>query len=434
MASPRLYFITIEDCIKSALTDLHETNSVLHERAMSWALRGVNELKFSVLKDLKRVFLEVDSATKSALLPNDFVQYTKVGLRTDSNEFVPLAFNPSIIINPTIPVCHCDECGCTDEVCYALGESNLTTTTETVTINGNDYDKTITICTKENGDIIKKTCQPTVNNPKKLCDYQIVFENQEGNPLIPLNMAWSDFKFYRNGIEYYVGDVPDKATLIAIMTANGFTEDGLTLEWNIEQTNNQWTSATYYDSNHLFTTATFVATSCTTPTPEIETVCYEEFICHAEVEECGCVTLTDTQIDMIANCCSFFCAATERQRKNKDFGQSLAQPKGYFGEFNLNAYEGVIQLNLEYQYDTVFLEYYTCNNVDSKDYQIPAQAEEALVAYIKFRYKFNKSNVSMGEKVMAQKDWLNQKRLLKQLLNPIRMAEILESMRVFPRP
>lgn len=431
-------FISIEDCIKSFMGSTYAQDISGYQRCMMWMMEFNDEMNYDVFKNFKGKFLDVDSATQTAKLPDDYVQYVSMGLVTSNNEFVPLVYNPAIVINPEIPTCdtpndHCD-CGCNEEVCYAFGESNVVTTFTDIVLNGTTYQDSVSICAQNNGDVIRKTCVHTISNPQKKCNYEITFLNVDGNPLIPLNLVWSNFNFIRNGVSYFVGDIPDKATLIAVMTANGFTEDGLTLEWNITQTTDQWTSATYYDSNNLFTTALFDQSGCATPTPIVEEVCYEEKICEMTVLPCGCVVPNDTSIDVLcgANSFMFGRAYTSRYRNNKNFGQTFKQPNGYFGEFKIDINAGIIKFNCDYQWDTVYMEYYSANLVDSKDYLIPRQARACAVAYMYFRSLQMKTNADKWEKQIASKTYYNEKRLLKQRLNPLNLDTFFQSIRYLP--
>jgi hypothetical protein len=437
MAERKKAFMKLEDCIKSAMIDLGENSTHLYQRFMAWAIRGVNELGYDVFRNFKRTYIGVDSATQTAALPDDFVQYVSLGLVTGNNEFVPLVYNPSIILNVVTPDCeevssHCD-CGCNDELCYAIGQSNVTTDTETVTINGTDYTKTTTVCTDSQGRVTRKICQPVVTNPTTLCDYDIDIDPD--TYLLPYTNAY----FTKNNGTSNVGDVADYLIVLKdVFEENGFTvTTGVTpssLSASITQTADIWTSFTATDSTGATFTVNFVQSNCTQPTPTVETYCYEETLCTVETLPCGCIVPTQTEIDVICNCCQFLIAATSRYRNNKDFGQTFNQPIGEFGEFNIDYYAGIIKFNTDYQYDTVYLEYYSANEVDSKDYLVPVQAEEAIAAYIKYKYKYNKNNVPMSEKMMLERQWYNEKKKLAMRLKPIRLDELMQVYRMNPAP
>lgn len=428
MSAPKSAFMKLQDGIKSFLGDTYANDISMYQHAMAWAIRFCNEMNFDVFKNLKRVFIGVDSDTQTAKLPDDFVQFTKLGLVTANDEFVPLAFNPSLVINPVTPNCdlvseHCD-CGCTDETCYAFGESNVVTTFTDVVINGVTYQNSESVCTQSNGDVVKRTCINTITNPQQTCTYTFTID------YTGLSYPLTNCYFVKNNVNSNVGDIASQAEFIAVFQANGFFVANPIL--SISNSTDVWDTFHYTENDGTVATAEAVQSACATPTPEVEEICYEEKICEVEVLPCGCIVPTDTAISVINNCCPFFCAVTMRQRKNKDFGQYLAQPKGFFGEFNIDVYEGVVKLNNEYQYDTIFLEYYSANEVDSKEYEIPVQAEEALVAYLYWKSLQRKRNADKWEKQMAAKTYYNEKRLLKQRLNPLRLQELMEVRRTLP--
>lgn len=728
---PRSAFITVEDCIKSYMGDTYANDISMYQHCMAWMIRFGNEIEYSVAAKFKRKFLPVDNSTQTALLPDDFVQYTQIGLRTQNNEFVPLILNTSLIVDYTEPDCdlideHCS-CGCEDENCYAFGESNAVTTFTDVVINGTTYQDSVTVCAQESGDVIKRTCVHTVTNAAPSCSYS--FDNDTIT-----NSPFTDVTIRKNGIDIFVGDIENNTAWIALWVANGFVSaDGL---FTKALTTDVWSYVTYIDVNgdtqlveitqadcqgiydqicNLDATATqqtlfygatiqyavnglltfplngvnfaysgvggsygtneqfaninavmqwlnslgqrgvytstghivyftyvstpgsekIIATCCTdtnnfcgtllfgltpvtpsgsytatayqfetsgftyplstasitiagvthttstmmnnltellawlnslgasgtftnsgtsiilkrfpvsfynfsgsqalfsqyntltrvngivynsgdcvfgtadwitamtglgfglfahdvnqpgtvtvnynsansnvyqsetgnffpdvggtpfsfsfsqytengiygivttlsvvgcfTVTPTVEELCYEEKICEVEVAECGCVTLTDTSLQVICNCSpAFALAVTSRIRNNKNFGQSLIPSNGFFGEFKVDTELGVIKLNDDFQYDTIFLEYYSANLINSKLSLLPVQAEEAAISWMYWKSIQRKQNASQTEKREAKKEYYNQKRLLKQLLNPLNLDTFLSTQRVLP--
>ncbi len=437
MSVPAAAFITLDSAIKKAMVAIGETTEAMYQRYMQWAMIAVDELNCDVFKNFQRTFLGVDGATQSAKLPDDYAQMVRIGLMTQNNEFVPLAYNPSLITTVEVPECdtiedHCD-CGCNDELCAAIGHSNISTTTEDVVINGTTYTKTISVCTSSDGKVIRKICQPTVTNPTQTCNYQITFSRTTseltGHP-------WSNFYLTKNNQQIFVGDVANSAALTTIMDANGFSlvSQGVSsIVYGITATPNVWTIATYNDTDGGSHRVEFAQSSCVTPTPTVETICYEEEVCDVEVLPCGCIKPTDLQIQVLFNTCPFLCAVTSRQRWNKDFGQTFAQPKGFFGEYAIDVYNGIVRFNWDFQYNSCFLEYYSMNVVDSKNYLIPAQALKAIIAHCHYMQHM-KPNTPEVIFRRYEKIYYNEKRKLKGRLHPLNLDEMMQAMRVFQRP
>jgi hypothetical protein len=101
---------------------------------MTLAQLAYQELEFDVLKKFTYRYLPVDSATKTVAIPDDMLQYTMIGFVNQVGEVIELSYDPKLVFRQEVlsPVCHCDECGCDDEVCETI--SNVTLTEETVTI------------------------------------------------------------------------------------------------------------------------------------------------------------------------------------------------------------------------------------------------------------------------------------------------------------
>lgn len=420
-------FITLEEIVKGALRDTGESNTSMYQKYVSWSMDCVNELGFDALGKFKRTFLGVDPATMTAKLPDDYVQYVAVGLRTQNKEFVPMVYNPSLIINPTTPTCdalsdHCD-CGCNDELCYAIGQSNVATESTTVTINGTNYTKTVSVCTSSSGEIMQKTCAPVITN----VDWSNYSWNLAGlsyAQIITVNLTING-----TATSYTSGSLANINAILDYMNSLGystFTLSGTTLSTT--------SSPTYVWRFIDPSPGSRKNVTQTDATPIVTEYCYEEKICDVEVLECGCIVPTQTTINTLTNCCSFVCAVTSRQLNNKDFGQTFAQPKGYFGEYKVDLYEGIIQVNTDFQYDTIYLEYYSANEVDSKYYLLPVQCKQPIIAWIYWQTLRRRKGVSPTDKKLAEKDYYNEKRKLKQRLHPLNMDELLQAMRVFQRP
>lgn len=132
-------FVTIDEIVKAALSDIYDDQQVHYERFEFLAIRGWRELNLFVIKSVKKVFLTVDPTTNTVSLPPDFIRYSFIGYINHCDERVPLDFNPDIANNLDKPSCDC-KCGCANPLCkeikYDLAE-------ETIIIGGNPYTKTV---------------------------------------------------------------------------------------------------------------------------------------------------------------------------------------------------------------------------------------------------------------------------------------------------
>lgn len=428
MANEKAQFVEVNLCVQTAMADLGENSMAMYPRYLSIAIRGVNELGFDVLKNVKRKLVGVDTTTKSALLPTDYVNYTRVGFINQGNEVQDLTVNPNLAFTVTEDNCkevsrHCD-CGCTDEAC-ALANA-VETTFENVTINGTVYQNSTSICTKSDGTIVQRKCIWSASNPTRECQYSM---DLGGFP----SAAYSNITITLNGQQVFIGYAANFAALKVIFESYGwtdFTYGGITF---LAQTPNVWGVVTF---DVLSEQTSFVLTpgafSCVNPTPTVTQYCYDAEICEAEVADCGCITITDTVVNTLQSWGVLSLEFISRYRKGLDWQQTFKQPLSYFGYFNIDIYSGVIQLDQTYPFDSVYLEYYSANEIDGGDYLIPVFAQEAVAAYIKYKATFNKNNISMQNKLLYRKDYYNQKNRLRNLLNPVRLKNIMDIFRSVP--
>jgi hypothetical protein len=419
-------FITAEQVVKNALINIDENSPHLYAKMFHYVTLGLRELEYDVIDSLKQTYLAVDATTQTAVLPDDYLQYVRVGVITTNNEIQDLAYNDNMVVGAIAqPECHC-ECGCTDQLCYALGESNLNTTTTDVVINGVTYQKTVTICANEDGSIVQKTCQPTITNPKQKCNYTFTIDYAS------LDYPLSNCYFTINGQEKFIGDIADSSTFLSVFTAEGFAHSSIIFTKN--NSTDVYTTFNYTDEAGNTGATECEQSACSIPTPIVETVCYTEKICDATVAECGCVTITDTVINVIQQWSTLFTEFIQRDLNALDWQKALKSPLSWFGYFNISKQKNLIQLDYTYPFDNVFLQYVSASKVDSSKYLIPIFAEQALTQYCKWMYKESKNNISMGEKERERRSFYNEKKKLHQRNHAFNIANYLDSKRNIVRP
>jgi hypothetical protein len=167
---------------------------------------------------------------------------------------------------------------------------------------------------------------------------------------------------------------------------------------------------------------------------EIQKKCTVENVCNIPIKECGCPELNDTIVNTLKSCGCLSNQTYERWIKGGEVGQRQALPNSRWGWYNVDMYNGVIQFNPSFSLDTIYLEYYSANEVDSKDYLLLRMAREALLAYIYMKSIMLKRNVPLYEKQLAQKNYVAEKKKLQQRLRPIRIADLLDIFRTRQKP
>jgi len=437
MANELKQFITLDSAIQLGMMISGESNNPnSYARFKYFALQAMNELTWDVLRNFKGVLVGVDQTTKTVKLPDDFVQWTRVGFIDQENEIQDLAYDPNLAFTPTIENCnevskHCS-CGCTDPVCAAV--SNAETTTEDVVINGTTYQKTTTVCVKSDGDVVKRICEPVVTNPEKECTYTLSADDFNS-----ITFPIKDAYFTINGAAVNIGYCLDADVFHDVMLARGFTYVvSFPHYYYIEDSSDVYTSITYTGTQagqegEIFILP-FEQSSCVQPTPTVETVCYDEFQCKVDVKDCGCIEVTQETVNTLASVGILVQEFLSRFLNASDWLQTFKQPPSYFGYFNINIYTGIMQLDPTFPFQSVYIQYYSSNEVDGGDYLIPAFAKDSIAWYCKWLYSESRNNVPNSTKDRNERKWLQKKRLLRERFNPIRLEQILPLMRMSPRP
>jgi len=127
-------YTSLDDIVKLYLIQVGAVNNARYNQYMTLAQLAYQELEFDVLKKFTYRYLPVDSATKTVAIPDDMLQYTMIGFVNQVGEVIELSYDPKLVFRQEVlsPVCHCDECGCTDEVCSTISNVVLSETVVTI--------------------------------------------------------------------------------------------------------------------------------------------------------------------------------------------------------------------------------------------------------------------------------------------------------------
>lgn len=104
----------------------------------------------------------------------------------------------------------------------------------------------------------------------------------------------------------------------------------------------------------------------------------------------------------------------------------------YYGEFKVDDASNLILLDNDYSYDHIILEYLSNPTADS-DLVIPIQAQEALIAFLRWMDIISmpaSRRVNMGEKQIRKREYYNQRRLAKARIRPFRLWDTNEVIRL----
>jgi hypothetical protein len=84
-------YISIDKCITAYLDESEQTD-YKYVKMWNLAIRGMQELGLDFFYQIKSVKLPVN-ANKTVNLPNDYLQYSKIGVLNGQGEIIPLAYN-----------------------------------------------------------------------------------------------------------------------------------------------------------------------------------------------------------------------------------------------------------------------------------------------------------------------------------------------------
>jgi hypothetical protein len=122
--------MTLDTVVKTCLMDKGETSTRFKQQYLNFAIQVFRRLNLAgMLPTTKTVLLDIDSNTNTALLPDDYIDYLKVGLCVGCSGkqiggFVNLTYNPDIcsgLQDATPNTCGCAETFITDANNVACG-------------------------------------------------------------------------------------------------------------------------------------------------------------------------------------------------------------------------------------------------------------------------------------------------------------------------
>jgi len=285
------------------------------------------------------------------------------------------------------------------------------------------YKNTTRICQDESGNIIQESCVYGFTPIMPNCNYYV---NMSG---VIFGGASANNKYTVNGVEYSMGVINNSGQLRSKMLTFGFVTDAsnpLTFRaygsfnvWNNFKVNN----VDYPPTNNYCLEGYEIVQKCTTTT-----------ICNIPKKECGCPELNDEIVNTLYTCGWINAQACQRYIRGGDMYMKQALYDSAWGWFNVDYYNGVIQLNDSFGLDTIYLEYYSANEIDDAEYLVPLLAQDALISYIDMMRTRSKVNIPLYEKQRSEKRYSVEKKKLSQRLTPLRIQELLDILRTRQKP
>ena len=100
-----------------------------------------------------------------------------------------------------------------------------------------------------------------------------------------------------------------------------------------------------------------------------------------------------------------------------------------YGFYKIDKEANQIVLSSDFSGTHIVIEYISDGSTEDGEYQIHVFAEEALRSYIWWKHLQRKRNVNANEKMMARKDWYNEKRISTARFSSFNKEEALQASR-----
>lgn len=217
------------------------------------------------------------------------------------------------------------------------------------------------------------------------------------------------------------------SSMQTIVTEDGIdfiTEDGkkiITEYSNSDVTPYENITTKIYDNGGYYLVKEFWVWNLKNNYPE--KITQKDFITDFDLSECGCIKNTEENISKIKeHCYSCYCSCYMPCKGSTD---AIGRYKIYEGS-------GVIQLDRNFDYDNVYLEYYGNLPKVNNEFIVPEILSESIIYYLVFKYKENRKNYSIGEKQLAKNDYIVKKRDALKIMSRISLSDIKDAARRLP--
>lgn len=95
-------YVPVDDVVNEFMIGIDDgdyIHGVSRGRVRNLAYHAVRDLQFDTLKNISKVILPIDENTQMCILPEDFVDYVRVGIMNAHGQFLPMSKNPNMNIN-----------------------------------------------------------------------------------------------------------------------------------------------------------------------------------------------------------------------------------------------------------------------------------------------------------------------------------------------
>jgi hypothetical protein len=177
--------ISIDDAVKSILQREGDTLGNNLMKYLSVAKDIYRDLNLQVIRETKRVWVEIDKKHNTLTYPDDFIFLSSISVEDECGILIPLVINTNLK-NDIIDIsqekdCHCD-CGCSSELCGKIKNYELVTETKKIVFPNGSY-TWVTLMTRKkiNSDgslVIERLFPKFIYENGLFVDYEMVTEEE----------------------------------------------------------------------------------------------------------------------------------------------------------------------------------------------------------------------------------------------------------------
>lgn len=178
-----------------------------------------------------------------------------------------------------------------------------------------------------------------------------------------------------------------------------------------------------YPNGHYYLETTIPYYNVVTESVEYATT--KEFITALDLQSCGCLETTEENLAKLRTCCPnvYDCYYTTCS--------SACNPD--LGGWKVFEELGLLQLDFNYPYTKVYVEFRGFMRKVNGEYVVPEVAFETLVEYTKFKFIRNKGNVPRSVSEMVLDDYRRERGNMRKTLGKVSFSTILNAIRKLPR-
>ena len=375
---------------------------------LKMAMDVYSELNFKILTSEIRKIITINKKLGTITLPDDMLYWEQISVIDDDNNVIPLIENDATLVpyeEEIVAESGCPNPNCSSDLCSSV--NSITAISEVVTINGVEYTNVTKTQLLPDGSIIEEICK-WFSKGVEYPGYELLINGADWFSLLTIKC---------NGTDYPLDVLYPSSNAAIEVVLNGLgigvfavtDETGGYIKIQSLDNSNILNSIYLIDIGGIYQTLPFTELAPQAPT----LICETKQLCKVEVNKDQCIVETPENIAIVNETC--FCV------------RPCEKVKKQLPTIHVN--DGVVYFS-NTNYDKVVLTYKTTGINFGVELMVPVVAERAMISGLAFFALKHRKNVSMNEKESARKYYDIDKQKLIEVLNPLRIQELMNAARI----